>query len=237
MQLLNNDLIKINTCHLIEGAKKATGLTVIIDVFRAFSLECYLYNMGVSLIRPVGTIEEAFAFKKANPGYVLIGERKGRKCEGFDFGNSPSETAKHDLRGKTVIHTTSAGTQGIINAKEADEIITGSLVNAKAVARYIMEKQPKEVSLVCMGNGGIAPAKEDELCAEYIRSILEGAELPDMDERVKRLRYEGGAHFFDRQNQDVFPEPDFWMCIEYNKFDFVLRVEQDEKGFFSRLVR
>ncbi len=237
MQLLNNDLIKINTYHLIEGAKKATGLTVIIDVFRAFSLECYLYNMGVSLIRPVGTIEEAFAFKKANPGYVLIGERKGRKCEGFDFGNSPSETAKHDLRGKTVIHTTSAGTQGIINAKEADEIITGSLVNAKAVARYIMEKQPKEVSLVCMGNGGIAPAKEDELCAEYIRSILEGAELPDMDKRVKRLRYEGGAHFFDRQNQDVFPEPDFWMCIEYNKFDFVLRVEQDEKGFFSRLVR
>ncbi len=237
MQLLNNDLIKINTYHLIEGAKKATGLTVIIDVFRAFSLECYLYNMGVSLIRPVGTIEEAFAFKKANPGYVLIGERKGRKCEGFDFGNSPSETAKHDLRGKTVIHTTSAGTQGIINAKEADEIITGSLVNAKAVARYIMEKQPKEVSLVCMGNGGIAPAKEDELCAEYIRSILEGAELPDMDERVKRLRYDGGAHFFDRQNQDVFPEPDFWMCIEYNKFNFVLRVEKDEKGFFSRLVR
>ena len=237
MQLLNNDLIKINTYHLIEGAKKATGLTVIIDVFRAFSLECYLYNMGVSLIRPVGTIEEAFAFKKANPGYVLIGERKGRKCEGFDFGNSPSETAKHDLRGKTVIHTTSAGTQGIINAKEADAIITGSLVNAKAVARYIMEKQPKEVSLVCMGNGGIAPAKEDELCAEYIRSILEGAELPDMDERVKRLRYEGGAHFFDKQNQDVFPEPDFWMCIEYNKFNFVLRVEKDEKGFLSRPVR
>ncbi len=237
MQLLNNDLIKINTYHLIEGAKKATGLTVIIDVFRAFSLECYLYNMGVSLIRPVGTIEEAFAFKKANPGYVLIGERKGRKCEGFDFGNSPSETAKHDLRGKTVIHTTSAGTQGIINAKEADAIITGSLVNAKAVARYIMENQPKEVSLVCMGNGGIAPAKEDELCAEYIRSILEGAELPDMDERVKRLRYEGGAHFFDRQNQDVFPEPDFWMCIEYNKFNFVLRVEKDEKGFLSRPVR
>ena len=56
MQLLNNDLIKINTYHLIEGAKKATGLTVIMDVFRAFSLECYLYNMGVSLIRPVGTL-------------------------------------------------------------------------------------------------------------------------------------------------------------------------------------
>lgn len=236
MQKLNANLTNINTYHLIEGAKAARGLTVIIDVFRAFSLECYLYDRGVSLIRPVGTIEEAFAFKNANPDYVLIGERKGRKCEGFDFGNSPSETAKCDLRGKTVIHTTSAGTQGIINAKAADEIITGSLVNAKAVAKYIMEKRPKEVSLVCMGNGGIAPAREDELCAEYIRSILEGAELTDMDERVKRLQYEGGAHFFDRQNQDVFPEPDFWMCIVYNRFDFVLRIEKDENGFFSRQV-
>ncbi len=236
MQILNNDLIKISTYHLIEGAKKATGLTVIIDVFRAFSLECYLYNMGVSLIRPVGTIEEAFNFKKANPDYLLIGERKGKKCEGFDFGNSPSETAKHDLRGKTVIHTTSAGTQGIVNAKGADEIITGSLVNAKAIARYIAQKQPAEVSLVCMGNGGVAPAKEDELCAEYIASILRGEELPDMDRRVKRLQYDGGAHFFDSNNQDVFPEPDFWMCIDYNKFDFVLKIEKDKKGFFSRRI-
>ena len=234
MQILNNDLIKISTYHLIEGAKKATGLTVIIDVFRAFSLECYLYNMGVSLIRPVGTIEEAFNFKKANPDYLLIGERKGKKCEGFDFGNSPSETAKHDLRGKTVIHTTSAGTQGIVNAKGADEIITGSLVNAKAIARYIAQKQPAEVSLVCMWNGGVAPAKEDELCAEYIASILRGEELPDMDRRVKRLQYDGGAHFFDSNNQDVFPEPDFSMCIEYNKFDFILKIEKDEKAFYSR---
>ena len=52
---------KINILHLIEGAKQAEGLTVIIDVFRAFSLECYLYDMGVKEIRPVGTIEEAIA--------------------------------------------------------------------------------------------------------------------------------------------------------------------------------
>lgn len=38
---------------------------------------------------------------------------------------------------KTVIHTTSAGTQGIVNAVKADKIITGSLINAKAIAEYI----------------------------------------------------------------------------------------------------
>ena len=51
---------KVNIFHLIDGAKQAEGLTVIIDVFRAFSLENYLYDMGVELIRPVGTIEDAF---------------------------------------------------------------------------------------------------------------------------------------------------------------------------------
>ena len=34
--------MEIRILELIEGAKKAEGLTVIIDVFRAFSLECYL---------------------------------------------------------------------------------------------------------------------------------------------------------------------------------------------------
>lgn len=160
---LNQRALSINVHHLIEGAKKAEGLTVIIDVFRAFSLECYLYDMGVKEIRPVGAIEEAFELKRALPNSVLVGERKGKMCEGFDFGNSPSSISKEQVAGKTIIHTTSAGTQGIVNAKGADEIITGSLVNAKAVAEYIMEKQPEVVSLVCMGNGGVRPAAEDEL--------------------------------------------------------------------------
>lgn len=239
---------QINTYHLIEGAKQAKGLTVIIDVFRAFSLECYLYGRGAALIRPVGTIEEAFAFKKSNPNYLLIGERKGKKCDGFDFGNSPSQTAGYDMHGKTIIHTTSAGTQGIVNAVNADEIITGSLVNARAIADYIIkrchspqasllaEKKPTEVSLVCMGNGGVTPAAEDELCADYIRSILEGREMPDIDERVRQLQYKGGEHFFNSRTQEIFPEPDFWMCIQYNKFDFVLKIEQDKYGFISRKI-
>ena len=39
--------MEIRILHLLEGARAARGLTVIIDVFRAFSLECYLYDMGV----------------------------------------------------------------------------------------------------------------------------------------------------------------------------------------------
>ena len=195
---------KINIFHLIEGAKQAEGLTVIIDVFRAFSLECYLYDMGVKEIRPVGTIEESFALGSSIPGSILIGERGGEKCEGFDYGNSPSAVFKENVTGKTIIHTTSAGTQGIVNAVNASEIITGSLVNARAVANYIMAKKPESVSLVCMGNGGVRPAPEDELCGAYIKSILEGRELADMDRRVLELKDKGGEHFLIRPDSIFF---------------------------------
>ena len=227
---------QIDILHLIEGAKKAKGLTVIIDVFRAFSLECYLYDMGVKEIRPVGTIEEAFRRREDLNDAVLVGERHGKKCEGFDYGNSPSSIQVENVRDKIIIHTTSAGTQGIVNANGASEIITGSLVNAKAVAEYIMRQQPQTVSLVCMGNGGIRPAAEDELCAEYIKSILEGHELQDFEQRVAKLRYHGGEHFFDENRQDIYPQEDFWMCTEYNRFSFIIRVDKDEKGYVTHRI-
>ncbi|MBR5578374.1 MAG: 2-phosphosulfolactate phosphatase [Lachnospiraceae bacterium] len=224
---------QIDILYYIEGAKKAEGLTVIIDVFRAFSLECYLYEKGVKVIRPVETIEETFTLGKIFSNSVLIGERKGKKCEGFDFGNSPSAIEHVNLEGKIIIHTTSAGTQGIVNAKKAEEIITGSLVNARAVASYILKKNPKKVSLVCMGNNGVTPAPEDELCAFYIKSILEGKELENFDKKVADLQVNGGEHFFKEENREVFPREDFWYCIKYDKFPFIIRVEKDETGYYT----
>ena len=220
----------IKILRLIEGAKQAEGLTVIIDVFRAFSLECYLYGRGAALIHPVGSVEEAWALKRANPDYVLIGERGGKKCAGFDFGNSPSTVPAEAVAGKVILHTTSAGTQGIVNAVHAEEIVTGSLVNAAAVAEYIRRRRAEKVSLVCMGKGGLEPAEEDELCAAYIKSILEDRPMADIQERAYGLKERGGAHFFDPNNQEVFPEADFWACTQCGRFSFVLRVSRGEDG-------
>ena len=52
--------MEIRILELIEGAKKAEGLTVIIDVFRAFSLECYLYARGASAVFPAGSVEDRY---------------------------------------------------------------------------------------------------------------------------------------------------------------------------------
>jgi len=228
---------KVNVLHLIDGAKQAEGLTVIIDVFRAFSLENYLYDMGVELIRPIGSVEEAFKLKETTPNSLLFGERNGIKVEGFDFGNSPSSVNADIVKGKTILHTTSAGTQGVVNAKNATRILAGSLVNARAIAEYIIEIQPEVVSLVCMGWNAEELAAEDELCAEYIKSILDGEDLPNMDERVADLQFHGGEHFFNPDTQEVFPEPDFWMCIKYDRFPYILEIYKDEIGYVTKRIR
>ena len=54
---------EVKILHLIEGAKMAEGLTVIIDVFRAFSVEAYLFAHGADKIFPVADIELAYRYK------------------------------------------------------------------------------------------------------------------------------------------------------------------------------
>ncbi len=219
--------MKVNILHLIEGARAARGLTVIIDVFRAFSLEAYMFSGGADKIIPISSEEEAISLKSYNPEYILAGERQGRMLAGFDTGNSPSRLYLLDLSGKTVVHTTSAGTQGIYNANAASQILGGSLVNAKATAEYIRKIRAEEVSLVCMGWNGEENTDEDIVCAEYIKALLENREY-DIESSVNRLRFTSGAKFFDAAQSDVFPEGDFHMCTDVDKFNFVLRLVKKE---------
>ena len=125
--------MEIEILQLIDGAKKASGTAVIIDVFRAMTLEAYILASGASKIIPLGDEAEAYRLKRENPGYVLAGERHGRILPGFDIGNSPSQVKGLDFTGKPVIHTTSAGTQGIANATYASEILCAVFTGKQAI--------------------------------------------------------------------------------------------------------
>jgi len=240
--------MEVKILQLLEGAKEAVGLTVIIDVFRAFSTTCYAFNAGAVKIIPIGDIEQAYKMKENNPDFILVGERNEQKPPGFDFGNSPSQLLTGNLTGKTIVHTTSSGTQGIANAKNAAEIITGSFVNAGAIVNYIRQKQPKNVSLVCMGYACEYPTDEDTLCAEWIKNELEKAPpgLPPTGgeekskkfaEMVEIIRQGSGARFFDPEKQSWSPQADFELCLDLNRFGFVLKVEKDDGVNFLKPIR
>lgn len=222
---------QVDILYLTDGAKKANGFVVVIDVFRAFSLEAYLYSKGVSSIQIVESVTEALLIKDQNPEVILIGERNGVKCDGFDFGNSPSSIPDEIIKGKTIVHTTSQGTKGVCAVK-SEKVITGSFVNASAIAKYILHLNPSKVSLVCMGDSSFKAANEDILCAKYIKSLLINQRIDNLNELLLELKNSSGKKFFDAKKQRNYPEKDFWMCIDYDIFDFVLIAQKENHEIF-----
>lgn len=101
----------------LEDCHTAKGLVVVIDVLRAFSTAAYAFSRGASEIVLVSTVEEALFLKSTLPNARAMGEVGGLRPEGFDFGNSPTFIDEADLSGITMIHRTSAGTQGVVRSQ------------------------------------------------------------------------------------------------------------------------
>ncbi len=228
--------MNIRILHGKQGAAQAVGLAVVIDVFRAFTTACYAYAGGCKEIYPIGTIEDAFTLRNELSGCLLVGERGGVMVGGFDFGNSPSLIAAADVRGRTIVHTTSAGTQGLVGAVQADEVITGAFVNAGAIARYIRQSGADEVSLIAMGLGGTELADEDTLCAAYLRDLVQGR-TTDFEE-IRRYLAEDSTtgRFLDLVGEASAPAEDFDYCMALDRFDFVLRAEQGNGRLVLRQI-
>jgi 2-phosphosulfolactate phosphatase len=224
--------MKILKKDFISGAREAQGVAVIIDVFRAFSTVCYCLNAGAKRIVPVSGIEEALALKERLADAVLIGERGGRKIGGFDFGNSPTELLPADLREKQIVQTTHAGTQGIVSATRADEILTGAFVNAKATARHILSRKPAVVTLVRMGWQAETSTDEDDLCAEYAESLLLGRDFDESSIAPRLKASPCSARFFD-PDKPWSPSTDFDLCLRLNCFDFAVEAATGEDGLLS----
>ena len=218
--------IDIRISSLIAGARAARGVAVIIDVFRASSSIVAAFGAGAERVIPVGGLDAAYQLKKRNPAFLLFGERGGLPPDGFDSGNSPPAIAAMDLHGKTVILTTSAGTQGIVNAAGADDVLVGCFLNARAVGEYLLAREPREACLVAMGVGGVGPALEDDLCASYIRSIILGEDT-DHDRMLEAIMEHPEATKFLEQGSPLFNPEDVHFSLRPNVYSIVPRYVKD----------
>lgn len=212
----------IHSC--LTGAETASGVVVMIDVFRASNTILMLLSRGAASIIPVATVPEAFALKEKHPERLLAGERRGVKVAGFDMGNSPHEASGMDLEGKKVIFTTSAGTQGIIRAEHAERILVGSFANANALVSMLNDVNPPVVTCLAVGTEGISKAAEDECCALYLKGMLEGMPRDFHAMKNKIMQGEGAQRL-----RSLGQELDFSYCLTTDLFDLVPEVSR-EKG-------
>jgi len=154
----------------IEEEKLRGKIAVIIDTLRATSTITTALNNGAKEVIPVLTIEEALTMKENIGTGLLGGERKGLKIDGFDLSNSPQDYKKETVHGNIIIFTTTNGTRAIRGARQADEILIGSVINGKSVSDQLI-KLNKDVVIINAGTYDQFSI-DDFLTAGYIIDLI-----------------------------------------------------------------
>ena len=221
---------------LMDGLKEARGTAVVIDVFRAFTCEPLMYYAGADRVYLEADPEKCRTMRGDS---VLVGEHNEKPLTGFDLTNSPSlilDRGPALFKGRSVIHRTTSGVTGAVEAMQhAGEVLLTSFVNARATADYILHRAPDTVSIVAMGIRSLEKAPEDELCGDYIESLLTGKPYDHVDALSGILAHETAQKFL-RGDRDYLPKEDPALCLQRDLFDFALKAEQEGGRIAARRI-
>jgi 2-phosphosulfolactate phosphatase len=215
------------------------GAVVTLDVLRAFTTAAYAFAAGAQEIFLVGSVEEALAFKREQRAVWAMGEDGGRRPQGFELSNSPVQASRVDLRGRTLVQRTSAGTQGVLAARHATVQWCASLVCASATARAVVASGLGTPSYVITGRvfdeaGRLTQrGEEDEAAALFIERARLGQRC-DHAEVIRQVVESDAAH----RTLQLVPEhadcEDIAYATRIDAFDFAMQVSWSERG--PRLV-
>jgi 2-phosphosulfolactate phosphatase len=150
----------------------ADRTVVVIDILRASSTIVEALAAGAKAIYPVASVEEALRLANTigRDEVLLCGERKCLPIEGFDLGNSPREFTPESVAGKTLVMSTTNGTQAITLTAGAARVLIAAALNLGAVVEELAQTEANPV-LLCSGREKQF-ALEDAVCAGEIAARL-----------------------------------------------------------------
>jgi 2-phosphosulfolactate phosphatase len=205
----------------LESARLSASVCVVIDVIRATSTLLAALAAGARGVRPVASVEEAFAWKERLPGALLAGERGGQALPGFDRGNSPREMTSDVVQGRELILTTTNGTQALAACQGARAVLTAAFLNLDAVAARLRQLGPPWIVL-CAGYEGDF-GLDDAVVAGALAEALEqeSAFVP----LYRAVRHDlAGMLLGCNAGQELVKvglEADLPICAELNRFAIV----------------
>lgn len=198
---------------------------VVIDVLRAFTVQPWLFHRGAARILTVTEEDQATRLRETDlPDALLAGEDGGVQIEGFDLGNSPTQVAAAEVAGRTIIHRTSAGTQGLARTAGSDLVLAAAFVTAGATVNVLLARAPRRVTFVITGASLGRDGDEDLAAAELMAARLRG-EDPDPRRFTARVATSDAGRNFVPGGADWAEPQDLAHCIEVDRFDHALRAE------------
>ncbi len=149
------------------------AIAVVVDVLRATTVMAVAVEAGATQVVTFAEVPAARAYAAGAPLHLqsrrpmLAGERHCRRLPGFDLGNSPAEYTADAVGARTLVLTTTNGTQALVAALPYPTVLTAAFVNLEAVLRRLAQEtvaQETVVQVICAGTEG-AITGEDALCA------------------------------------------------------------------------
>ncbi|MFD2046517.1 2-phosphosulfolactate phosphatase [Ornithinibacillus salinisoli] len=209
-----------------NAINRPANITIVIDVLRAFTVAHYAFLRGVQRILLAETVEQAFQIKEKNPSFLLAGEVDGIAIKGFDLDNSPYLIQQKKLSGKTLVQKTTNGVRATLNCLASDHVYVTGFTNARNTAEFIRENLingDKDVVHIIASH----PSGDDDYaCAEYMKHILEDADVRisvhEVKERIKNSHV--AKKFFDENNPD-FRREDVLHCLVELNTNFIMKVD------------
>jgi 2-phosphosulfolactate phosphatase len=210
----------------VQAATNATGATVVIDTFRAFTTAAVLLASGIEALYLVSELDEARTLAN-RVGALLCGEDQGRRPDGFDLSNSPYEVSERaDLGGAIIVQRTSAGTRSVIAAIDAGAtpVYAASLVVAGATARAV--RGHDTITVISSGLHGSEPAIEDDLTALHIaHTITHNTPPPDIEELVRT-----SDRAIELAESDWAHPDDVTIAASIDRYSFAMQALKSEDG-------
>jgi len=168
-------IINLTYYHVSKDVPENTpDIAVVIDVLRATTTISWALKNGADSIQVFADLEllKESAIKWQAEKRLMLGERGGKKIEGFDLGNSPLLVTKKVVEGKRLFMSTTNGTKSLQKVQNAKHLFAMGLLNRKAVAEKIISLKSENVLILGSGWEG-SYSLEDSLAAGALASYLE----------------------------------------------------------------
>jgi 2-phosphosulfolactate phosphatase len=198
---------KVEVCFtpaIFDTYQNTDAIVIVVDVLRATSAICAAFMNGVKEIIPVGTIEEARDFKKRN--YLVAAERDGIVLDFADFGNSPFNFTADRIKDKTIVYSTTNGTQAVQMASKHYRVAVGAYLNLSALCNWSASLN-RDVIVFCAGWKNKFSLEDTILAGAIVEILIDN-------------------HSYEANCDSALASLDLWKIAKNNLIDYIDKAAQ-----------
>ena len=161
----------------VAASDVAGRVVAVVDVLRASTSIAVALDNGARTVIPLASSEEVVSRAKnlARSEVKLAGERRSQQISGFDYGNSPLEFTRENVEGKTILMSTTNGTNAILAVQGARDVLIASYVNFTAVLSMLRAalRGGADVAIVCAGQEKHFSLEDSACAGRFVQHITE----------------------------------------------------------------